>query len=251
VKAIKKSGSQVGIITNCMNLNSIFGRIKNYIEAYMLPLDGDTEVIYREIKGTNNFSEVISWPKKIKEDNPSTKVILSCLIQKKNVNRIVNIYRLASKLPVDALFFRVPELKNNCFGGFSCIPSESLENAYLSKNDIQNLKESFRKILKLDSKRKLLFQNEELFKKFVKYFKLLRGEKVKFVDRLCNMPFTSIVIDESKNISPCFYLPFSIPFQKISKDFINNTYLKNIRKRLVEDTKFRNNYCSNCLQCIR
>lgn len=128
-----------------MNLDSMFEKIKNYIEAYMLPLDGDTETIYREIRGVNNFSEVVSWPRKIKENNPSTKIIFSCLIQKKNVNRLVNIYRLASQLPADALFFRVPELKPNCFGRSNRPPSESLENACLNKDDIQNLKNSLEK----------------------------------------------------------------------------------------------------------
>lgn len=248
LKTIKKTGTSITLITNCVKLNSIFEKIKNYVDGYMLPLDSDNDAIYYEIRGVNNFQEVISWPKKIRMFSPSAKIIFSCLIQKRNVSKLVNIYQLASKLSVDGIIFRVPELKPYCFGRSYYISNESRNNACLTKNDIQNLKKNFRKILTLDSRRKILLQRKDIFQKFVKYFEFLRGKEVEFEDRLCRVPFNSITIDELKNIHPCFYLPFSIPFHKVKNNPINNFYLKNIRRKLIENKKFRKDNCSSCLQ---
>jgi MoaA/NifB/PqqE/SkfB family radical SAM enzyme len=251
LKVIKKTGTFITLITNCVKLNSIFKEIRHYVDGYMLPLDGDTSTLHYEIRGINNFQDIINWPRKIKVFNPSAKVILSCLIQKKNVSKLVNIYQLASKLPIDGIVFRVPELKPYCFGRSYNIPDESQKNAYLTKKDIKTLEKNFEEILTLDSKKKILLQRKSVFQKFIKYFEFLNGGEIEFGDRICRVPFNSITIDELKNIHPCFYLPFPVPFNKVKNDPINNFHLKNIRKKIIGNKKFRKKYCSSCLQFQR
>jgi len=248
LKIIKKTGVSVTLITNCTNLNTIFEKIESYVDGYMLPLDSDNDSLYYEIRGVNNFHEVISWPRKIKECNPSAKVIFSCLVQKKNISKLVNIYLLASKLPIDGIVFKVPELRPYCFGRSNFVADETLDNAYLTRNDILNLRKEFRKILILDHKKKILLQKKDVFERFIKYFEFLRGKKINFEDKMCKIPFNSITIDELKNIRPCFYLPFFIPFSRVVKDPINNFYLRSIREKLLKNERFRKENCSYCFQ---
>ncbi|MCX6748017.1 MAG: hypothetical protein NT076_00260 [Candidatus Pacearchaeota archaeon] len=187
--------------------------------------------------------------KENKKRIPLAKVVFSCLIQKRNFNRLKNIYLLASKTKVDGIFFRVPELKEFCFGDHNINKKDrkKIKEAQFNEKEIKELNDIFIDIRKSDSQRKLLLQKPTIFKEYIKYFKNLNGEKILFKDKLCKVPFNSLVIDESERAHLCFYLPFSISFDKI-KDPLNSKLFKNIRVKLLKNKKFREKYCSACLQ---
>lgn len=249
IKIIKKEGPYITLITNCIKLDRHFDKIKKYVDGYMISLDADTPTLFYKIRGNKNFLGVISWPDKIKRKSPSAQVVFSCLIQKKNFKKLKDIYLLASKTNVDGIFFRVPELKEFCFGGRNLNKRDEkrIEEAQLDKKEINELKNIFIAIKRLDSQRKLLLQKSTIFKNYIKYFRKLNGEKIFFKDRFCEVPLNSFVIDESKKAYLCFYLPFSVSFNSI-KDPLNSKLFKNIRERLIKDKKFREKYCSYCLQ---
>ncbi|MCX6750358.1 MAG: radical SAM protein [Candidatus Pacearchaeota archaeon] len=138
--------------------------------------------------------------KENKKRIPLAKVVFSCLIQKRNFNRLKNIYLLASKTKVDGIFFRVPELKEFCFGDHNINKKDrkKIKEAQFNEKEIKELNDIFIDIRKSDSQRKLLLQKPTIFKEYIKYFKNLNGEKILFKDKLCKVPFNSLVIDESK-----------------------------------------------------
>jgi len=249
IKLIKKEGPYITLITNCTNLGNHFDKIKKYIDGYMISLDADTPTLFYKIRGNKNFKEVISWPRKIKKSSPSAEVVFSCLIQKRNFNRLKNIYLLASKIDINGIFFRVPELKEFSFGGININKRDKkkIREARLNEKEIKKLAGIFVDIRKLDSPKKLLLQKPTTFKNYIKYFKKLNGDKILFKDRICDVPFNSLVIDELERVRPCFYLPFSTHFNKI-KDPLNSKLFKNIRNRLLKNKKFREKYCVDCLQ---
>ena len=248
VKMLKKAGVLISLITNGAQLTEVFEEIKHCVDAYMFPLDASTRSLHYEIRGVDTFEELVSWPEKIKTEAPSARIAFSCVIQKKNIKDLVNIYELASHLQSDAIFFRAPELKTYCFGRQDSIQEESLSSVNLGDEELMVLKENLKKISDLDLKRGKLHQKNEVFEDFIKYFESLQGKKVEFADRICTVPLTNIIIDESQRVYPCFYLPFSIPFNKTGGDIMNNSYLKTIRKKVLEDKQFRKKYCNCCLQ---
>lgn len=263
VKEIHSTGTSITLITNGTGLKRVFERIKGGVNAYIFSLDAGGEGLHRSTRGLDNFAELISWPERIKTANPAAQVAFTCLLQKENVENIVDIYNLLSDNGCDAIFFNVPEMKPQCFGRGSNFPKEIMKYALLNDNDIEKLEINLEKIQDLDYLKGKLHQGEDFFSDCVQYFRFLRGEKVEFRDRICSMPFSSLVIDEGGNLSPCFYLPFSMPLKGLSapagkrpgslvdeqaEDIVNLDYLKSIREEIRNNKRFREKYCRHCLQ---
>jgi MoaA/NifB/PqqE/SkfB family radical SAM enzyme len=265
IKDIYKTGTSITLITNGAGLNRVFDQLKSCVNAYIFSLDAAGKELHSSTRGLDNFAELISWPKRIKAANPAAQVAFACLLQKENIEDIVNLYCLLSAINCDAIFFNVPEMKPQCFGRGSSFPKELKKYALLNDQDLNTLEINLEKIQDLDYLKGKLHQSEEFFDDCVQYFRFLREESVEFRDRICSMPFSSLVIDEAGNISPCFYLPFSMPFAASAgqtgqkgglsepdkeKDIVNFDYLKSIREEIRNNKKFRATYCRHCMQFL-
>ena len=250
IKTLEKTGTGITLITNGTHLEAVFDEIKDRTDAYLFSLDASNEALFHEIRGLHNFREIIAWPKRILGHRPYAQVAVNCLIQKKNIGDLPDLYRLVKDLPVDGIFFNVPELKPYCFGGQGTGPEKSAENAILDEKEIDILEENLKRIMELDAGRGKLFQRRGFFDNCVRYFRALnRQQEVEFNDpeEVCQVPFSSIVIDESACLYPCFYLPYSVPWGQ-DEDPINGDYLKGTRKEIFNNPGIRKKYCSFCLQ---
>lgn len=248
VGQIKQAGSTITLITNGSHLGEVFEHIAAWVDAYLLSIDAGNAALHRRIRGLDNFSQMAAWPEKIKAKNPAAQVAYTCVLQKQNVEDIVDYYLRFSPLPCDALFFNVPELKPHCFGRQDTVPEDSRQNAQLSDREIELLESNLQKIQQLDLGRNKLSQSPEFFNDCVTYFKYLRGERVECDDHTCVMPFHSLVIDESQHIRPCFYLPFSFPFDPEDSDILNREDLREVRREILHNRQFREKYCRQCRQ---
>lgn len=250
IKTLEKTGTRITLITNGTHLDTVFDEIKDRTDAYMFSLDASNEALFREIRGLHHFKEIIAWPKRILDNRPYTQVAFSCLLQKKNIGDLPDLYRLVVDLPVDGIFFNVPELKPHCFGRKEAVPEECVKNAILDEKEIAILEENLKRIVELDAGRGKLFQRQAFFENCVRYFQALsRQQEVEFnePEKVCQVPFTSIAIDESACLSPCFYLPYSVSVDQ-DEDPVNGDYPRNIRKEIFNNPGIRKKYCSFCLQ---
>lgn len=250
INSLKKTGTRITIITNGTHLDKVFDEIKDRTDAYLFSLDASNEALLREIRGLDHFKEIIAWPKRILDHRPNAQVAFNCLLQKKNIGDLVDLYRLVKDLTVDGIYFNVPELKPYCFGRQETVPEKSAQNALLNEKEIELLQENLEQLVELDAARGKLFQRQVFFDNCVRYFRALsRQQEVEFNDpkEICQVPYTSIVIDESACLYPCFYLPYSIPFGE-DVDPVNGDYLRNIRKEIFNNPGIRKKYCSFCLQ---
>jgi MoaA/NifB/PqqE/SkfB family radical SAM enzyme len=251
IKTLEKTGTRMTLITNGTQLDVVFDEIKDQVNAYMFSLDASNEALFREIRGLDHFKEIIAWPKRILDHRPYAQVAFNCLIQKKNIGDLVDLYRLVKDLPVDGIFFNVPELKPYCFGRKKTVPEESVKNAILNEKEIELLEANLGQIVEMDAARGKLFQRQVFFDNCIRYFRALSNQQeIVFNDpeEVCQVPFTSIVIDESACIYPCFYLPYSVPFGQSREDPVNGDYLKETRKEIFNNPGLRKKYCSFCLQ---
>lgn len=251
IKTLEKTGTRMTLITNGTHLDAVFDEIKDLTDAYMFSLDASNEALFREIRGLDHFKEIIAWPKRILEHRPYTQVAFNCLIQKKNIGDLVDLYRLVKDLPVDGIFFNVPELKPHCFGRKKAVPEKSMKNAILNEKEIELLEANLEQIVEMDATRGKLFQRQVFFDNCVRYFRALSHQQEKEFNEtedVCQVPFTSIVIDESACIYPCFYLPYSVPFGQSCEDPVNGDYLKETRNEIFNNPGLRKKYCSFCLQ---
>jgi MoaA/NifB/PqqE/SkfB family radical SAM enzyme len=251
IKTLEKTGTRITLITNGTHLDAVFDEIKDRTDAYLFSLDASNEALFREIRGIDHFKEIIAWPKRILDHRPYAQVAFNCLLQKKNIGDLVDLYRLVVDLPVDGIFFNVPELKPYCFGRQETVPEKSAGNAILDEKEIALLEANLEQMVELDAARGKLFQRQVFFDNCVRYFQALSHQReVEFNDpkEVCQVPFTSIVIDESACLYPCFYLPYSIPFGQSQQDPVNGDYLKETRKEIFNNPGLRRKQCSFCLQ---
>lgn len=251
IEVIYEAGSSVTLITNGFALNSVFDRVKEYVSAYMFSLDGSTEALYRRIRGLDNFAELLAWPARIKNENPAAGVAYSCLLQKDNIADLVNLYRLIADRECDALFFNVPEMKPLCFGRGDSLNPDAAEHVLLNDREIETLERNLAHIKKMDRLNRKLLQGKKYFEDCVRYFRYLRGEEVVFRERICSVPFSSIVIDEGGGSSTCFYLPNAGALSDAAAnpdDIVNHSSLVSARKDIRDNPKFREKYCRYCLQ---
>jgi MoaA/NifB/PqqE/SkfB family radical SAM enzyme len=250
VNSLSRTGTGITLITNASRLELVFNDIKDRVDAYMFSLDAADNELYSEIRGLDHFEQILGWPRKIVEYRPYTRVAFNCLIQKRNIGDLVKIYRLAVALSVEGIFFNVPELKPYCFGREDIVPPESRESALLDEEEIGLLDENLKKIVQLDAGIGKLFQRREFFERCVRYFRALRlGEYVVFnhPGEVCQVPFTSIIFDETQCLSPCFYLPYFVPCAGYD-DLVNCDYLRDTRKEMLNNPNWRERHCSFCLQ---
>jgi radical SAM protein with 4Fe4S-binding SPASM domain len=113
------------------------------------------------------------------------------------------------------------------------------------------LKENLKQMVHLDTDRGILFQRQAFFNDCVRYFQALSQQRhVELNDprEVCQVPFTSIVVDESGHLYPCFYLPYSISLGPGEADPLNSDFLKAKRKEIFNNPEIRKKYCSFCLQ---
>jgi len=68
-------------------------------------------------------------------------------------------------------------------------------------------------------------------------------------EKICRVPLDSMVIHETTHVSPCFYLPFSIPFHQLqAHDPFNDPALLAFRQDFATGPQLRSTHCAHCLQ---
>jgi MoaA/NifB/PqqE/SkfB family radical SAM enzyme len=251
VCALKETGTRISLITNGSRLEKCFEEIVDRIDAWMFSLDAAGEKLHLHLCGLDNFEDLTAWPGKIRKHNPVAQIAFLCLLQKGNVRNLPDLYRLAASLPVDALFFNVPDMKPRCFGRGTTVPAQSKEQAILDEGELTALENNLEEIQQLDAGKGILYQGSSYFDHCVRYFRALRsGEPVVFnpPQQVCRVPFKSVVIDEAQRVYPCFYLPYSTPFDSSTEDPLDTVELKTIRADMFNCVSLREKHCAFCLQ---
>jgi MoaA/NifB/PqqE/SkfB family radical SAM enzyme len=245
---LKQTGATITIITNGSNLDTLYPRLEDSVDAFLLSLDAPTSHLHTQMRGLSNFSQLIQYPTMIKKRNPFKQVAFSCVLQKRNVRHLEDYYKLAAALPIDGIFFNVPELKPHCFGRPGTVNDIALQETHLSEEELAIMERQLLRISKIDRSVGLLQQREAYFKECAGYFNFLNGNEPLRPPPPCRIPSQSIVIDEKENCLPCFYLPFSFPISQSGEQPFLTPELAQIREKTFKDSEFRRRHCGFCLQ---
>lgn len=245
---LKRTGATITLITNGSHLDTLYPRLEDSIDAFLLSLDTPNADLHRRTRGLVNFHQLIQYPAMIKKRDSLKQVAFSCVLQKRNIQLLDEYYKLVSALPIDAVFFNVPELKPHCFGRPGTINDMVKAETNLSNDEIAILEEKLRVITHLDKGTGLIQQSQTYFSECISYFKFLKGEEPRYGTPPCRVPSRSVVIDEKQRCLPCFYLPFSIPIAQAGERPLNHPELEEIRRKVLNDKEFRNRHCGFCLQ---
>ncbi len=249
LKILEETGTIITLVTNGTGLPAVWEKVKDHVHAWLLSLDAGDKERYEEIRGLDNFEDLLTWPGRIKSHNPAAKIAFNCLLQKKNVRHLVPLYELAAGLPCDAIFFNAPDLRPDCFARTG--EGENYRQfALLDDEEIVALEENLAKMQELDRDRFKLMQGEQFFADCVTYFRYLRGEEMELNrGRTCEVPFHSLVVDEGQRAHSCFYLPDGdgLSFELNPEGRLPENYFENIRGYLTAPPAGVHP-CAYCLQ---
>ena len=238
--AKKKYGFIVILSTNGSTINNVFDDVKDYIDSYCISFDGKDEIEYKNIRGIDNYKNIIKSIRHIKGYNDNIQVWLSCLIQKNNFRHLEQIYFNGLSSGADGIFFNVPEIKNQCFGREHEINNKN--DLLLENCEINDLRSIIEQLLIKDMDNGFLCQSEDAVYKFVDYFEIM-AEKKSPQERRCYVPYNTITLTEKGNIRPCFYLNEELTMA--SENPINSQFMLSIREKLDKSSVYREqcNYC--------
>lgn len=241
-EAKEKYGFVVILSTNGSTIDKLFGKIKDYVDSYCISFDGKDKEEYKNIRGIDNYENIIRNIKHIKEYNENIQVWLSCLIQKSNYQHLEQIYTNGLLSGANGIFFNVPEIKNMCFGREHEMSNRN--DLLLRKFEICDLRTIIKKLLIEDEKNGFLCQSEEAIYKFVDYFEMMIEQKQP-QKRKCYVPYNTITLTEKGKIRPCFYLNDELAMTL--ENPVNSQFMLKIREQLDKNTKYRMQ-CDYCCQ---
>lgn len=220
----------LNLSTNGILLEKHLDKINGLIDSYCISYDAHNSALYKEIRGVSGFNRINRIPELTKKPT-----VANCLISKLNCEYIPSIYYSAKEFGFSGINFLVPDLSGAGFGRAS---KEDCEEASLFPElaQIETLKNAFIEIISLErtTKRRYFLNKPTHLLKFLEYF----SGKVENDSRTCEVHNRTLVITESGQIKPCFYLPGALG-NIDDTESINFTELRNSSKT----------YNMNCLNC--
>jgi MoaA/NifB/PqqE/SkfB family radical SAM enzyme len=245
---LSRTPAMVTLSTSTSHLDDHFASVAPFIDNYLFSLDGADRDTYRVTRGIDLFDAVLAWPARIRRARRRTDIAYSCVVQRRNVRQLVDIYKLGVQAGVDHVFFRVPELKPQSFGRMDQLSRRSSVAATIDPADHAVLRESIEEILSLDQGRGLLGQTPEIL--WEKVDSLTRPPSEPSPAKLalrCDVPFQSMVIGPREEVGPCFYLPMKQALER-GADPVNAEVLTSTRASIQSDPAFRRTHCTDCYQ---
>ncbi|AZR73332.1 hypothetical protein BBF96_08015 [Anoxybacter fermentans] len=236
------------LCTNGNRINSLFNQVKDYIDSYSISFDGDTARLYKSIRGVDFYPKILRFIDMVKDYDDRIQVWLSCMIQKKNHDRLSKILYKVSTLRANGIYFVVPEIRGGCFGREEELKDKVKEELLLTKDDIFVFKEEIEQMFKLDAQLAIpkLIQSKQLLYDYITYFKSFYEENL-LMPRVCGVPYNSVVITEKEFLKPCFYLPPEYKFNPGQNPF-NSQNLKEFWNDFSVNPIYKNDLCKRCFQ---
>ncbi len=252
IKAIKKQGSYCGIVTNgtLLSYNDLKKIIDLEVDNIVFSLHGLAETHNKILKVNNAFekvtgviSELSSLRKKNKRKKPYIMVnyVINCNVKKETRHLI----KLCNKFGVDEIRFAHPsflfsdELKEHKKVGRKLYGSEVPSSQYITK--------------KVDFIFKNKYINNKLKIRVSTYPNLSNHEILSWYSnnfitkRKCFYIYSSCFINESGEVYPCHFYPFS--FGNIKKDKLNDIW--NNKKYIKFRKVINKSLLPGCSRCCK
>lgn len=238
---IKKNIEMIPVTNGLLLNEENIQKMKSFgLRQIVVSLDGSTDKIYSTIRGGNNFYKVIKNIKKLTKNN--FRVLINCVVTKKNLDDLEEIIILVKKLSVNAIrFIRLAE-----FGR-----AKENEDLWLEKKDYFHFVKNLEILSQEYSKEGFVVLKDEAF------LGLFDNQRIKkrmswLPKRYCGCPAgrSFIFINPFGDVYPCGYLEFNEflianvrnnSLEEIWQNKMNNKFFDYLRKM----TKLCD-ICENC-----
>jgi len=196
IAMINSCGLSAHMDTNALLLNK--SRVHNLkkagLKALSVSLDSHDPKVHNEIRGLNGFNSVINGITLIKEIAPEIKIIINCVLNKKNINNLIEMYDLSLRLKVSGLKF--PPIHR--MAKQNDLNLEEIKDLFFDDKDIDTIKMRMDEIIDYDRKYKILL-NSSPYLRGVHY---LYSKKA--IIQNCFAGITTCLMMPYGEITPCY-----------------------------------------------
>ncbi|MFJ2322075.1 radical SAM protein [Pseudomonas sp. NPDC087817] len=211
IAKILKSRQNAKIILNTHghNLIEIFPKIKNYIDGYIISLDGSTRETYKSIRGVDWFDEIVRIPKEIHLFSERIFVGYTCVIQNKNLHELTEILNIGKNSGADMMSFTLPTFSEGVFNNDSGRILKQQRGLWITSEQDVNFKIQLEalKSSRLQNGNNFILQSDGVLDNYFEILKTWReGKAHTLPDHKCHVPKSSVVFSENEQIKPCFML---------------------------------------------
>lgn len=198
IAMINSCGLSAHIDTNALLLNktAVHNLKKAGLKALSVSLDSHDPKIHNEIRGLDSFNSVIRGVNLMKEIAPEVRIIINCVLNKKNINTLIAMYDLALKLSINGLKF--PPIHR--MAKQNDLNLEEIRDLFFDDNDIDTIKMRMEEIIDYDKKYKILL-NSSPYLRGVHY---LYSKKA--IIQNCFAGITTCLMMPYGDITPCYNL---------------------------------------------
>lgn len=239
IKYGKEKGSFIKLDSNATILtNEILSDIvESGADAISISLDGSTEKIYENIRKGGKLKIVLENLKKLIDErnkrNSKMKIFLAIVVQKNNIEDVVNIIKLVDNFGVDQIN-----------------PTPIVEydikeyEKFTLKNYIEELKKLIKDLSELKTETKIDY---EALKEYLKDY---NNQNLKYKTESCFAPWYNTYITWEGDVVPCCYhydnqVKFGNVFEEDFKNIWNNKEYKEFRKNMIQKGR-TSEICQTC-----
>ncbi len=167
---------------------------KGGLKVLSVSLDSHVPSLHNEIRGVACFEDVVRGIRLIKERAPGIKIIVNCVINKKNLEELTHVHALCSALKVDGLKlapFMAAAKQHD-------LAVEAIKDLAFSESDSQRINKKMNELIALDPGHRILMNS----------FAYLRGIGSVYSRRRashkCFAGITTCVIMPYGQMAPCY-----------------------------------------------
>lgn len=208
-RAFQQYGVQQTLLTNGLLLEKRHPEIEEFIDEYIVSLDGPTAAVHDSIRGVQCFDQIVKSIRKLVFASRKNRVLARYVIQRRNFQYVEQMVDFAKSTGFQQVSFLAVDVESDAFGKEQNSPSTPEDSLLLTASEAGE----FRRIIKSlilsrwkDLENRFIAQSPGQLLHIVQYFEARAGIAFFPVNR-CNAPSMSAVITSTGDVKPCFFLP--------------------------------------------
>ncbi|MBL7197165.1 MAG: radical SAM protein [Candidatus Omnitrophica bacterium] len=196
IRMITSYGMTVHTSTNgiLLNKDTISSFKKAGLKTISVSLDSHIPEVHNDIRGLRCFNPAVDGMRLIKEIAPEIKVIINCVLNRRNINNLINIYKLALDLKVDGIKF--PPIHK--IAKQDDVEVKRIKDLFFDREDAPKIGERIEELIEFDKSYSLLATSYYYFRR-VHYLYSRRR-----IRHRCFSGITTCLITSYGEVSPCY-----------------------------------------------
>jgi len=250
-RAFHEYGVQQTLLTNGLLLGKRYAEIENFIDEYIISLDGPTAAVHDSIRGVQCFEQILNGIRKVVPRSRENRVLARYVIQRRNYRHVEQMIDLAKSTGFQQVSFLAVDVESDAFGKNRNGSTAGDDSVLLTASEVGEFRSIMNSLIssrRADFESRFIAQSPGQLLHIVEYFEARAGI-TSFPVNHCNAPSMSAVITSTGDVKPCFFLPAfgnirDTPLEKLlNLDSIRQTR-RNVRSNKVDR-------CKTCVCTLR